>query len=258
MTMMRIFLEFFRRDFHVYIGRLPRYMVQYAVIYPILFGICYGYLVPQAGGAPASSVIFAGTLLFSIVPFCFAITSDFLFDFEHDRFVDYQLTLVPARLIIVQRILLSALFICIGLLPFFLSSKIIFKNLIDLPYVSWIGTLGMLISASLFASAFQIAFASYAKGTKQIRHFWRRVSYPLSMLGGFLVPWKVLMTFSPILGYVVLVNPYLYITEGLRSAILGGDQFFYWPYCMAILATFTLVFTWIAFFFFDKKVDPIV
>ncbi len=262
MNNLRIAFEFFKRDWFVYLKRMPRYVIQYAMVYPLLFGICWGYLVPHAGAegaarTSASEVIFVGTLLFALIPFAFAITADFLFDFEHDRYIDYQLTLLPARLIILQRIIFSAMFIFFGLLPFFPFSKIVFRNLIDLPYVSWVGTIIMLASAALFVSAFQIAFVSYAKGTKQIRHFWRRVSYPMSMLGGFLVPWKILFTFSPVLGYAVLANPYLYVTEGLRSAILGGDQFFYWPYCVAMLSLFTGISVALSFYFFARKVDPV-
>jgi ABC-2 type transport system permease protein len=262
MERLRIAFQFFRRDLYIYGRRMPRYIFQYAFMYPLFFGICWAYLVPHAGASGAiqaktSSVIFVGVLLFSLIPFTFAITSDFLFDLEEDRFIDYQLILIPAWMILVQRIVFSTFFIFFGLLPFFPFSKIIFNRLVELPYVSWLGTLTMMLAAAFFLASFQIAFLSYAKGTQQIRHFWRRVSYPMSMLGGFLVPWKVLVAFSPAIGYAVLINPYLYITEGLRSAILGGDQFFHWSLCIVSLIVFAFLCMLIAFYLFRKKVDPV-
>jgi ABC-2 type transport system permease protein len=257
-----IAVQFFRRDLHVYLRKLPRFCAQYAMIYPLFFGICWAYLVPHAGAtgaaqSAASSIIFVGIMLFSILPFAFAITADFLFDFEHERFIDYQLILIPAWAIIVQRIVFSTLFIFFGLLPFFPFTKLVFGQLVNLPYVSWSGTLLMMFFASFFVSAFQMAFFSYARGTMQVRHFWRRISYPMSMLGGFLVPWKVLVAFSPLIGYLVLINPYLYITEGLRSAILGTDQFFPWMMCIGALLGFGLFCMTLAVVLFRKKVDPV-
>ncbi len=55
----------------------------------------------------------------------------------------------------------------------------------------------------------------------KIGSMWIRVVFPLWMLGGFQFTWEMMYAKSPVLAYILLLNPFLYTTEGMRGAILG-------------------------------------
>ena len=70
-------------------------------------------------------------------------------------------------------------------------------------------------------------------------------------------PLGALKSFSPFLGRLMLLNPFVYITEGLRYALLGDPQFLPVWQCAPMLAGFTVLFTCGTWHFFKKKIDHI-
>ena len=76
----------------------------------------------------------------------------------------------------------------------------------------------------------------------------------MSMFGGFLAPWHVMAKASSTLGYAVLANPLLHITEGLRNALWGG-QYIAWQYCVAVLIGYTVLFIVGACYFLKRNID---
>jgi ABC-type polysaccharide/polyol phosphate export permease len=95
------------------------------------------------------------------------------------------------------------------------------------------------------------------KNTRQISGLWIRVNIPLFVLGGFWVPWFTIFQVSNIAGYIVLLNPFIYVTEGLRRAITGSEFYFSIPTCIIGLLGFSALFYATACYAFNKKMDPV-
>jgi ABC-2 type transport system permease protein len=256
-------VEFFKRDFFVQSQRLAGYIKQYSLLCACLYGICFGYLLPLIGfgaeyqGRDAISFFLIGTILYVFWQISFAVNADFMFDFERDRVIDYQLTLLSPRFIIGERIFFSSIIIFLGLILFYPVLKLIFYTDFNLSRMVLYQSIIIFYLTSLLCAAVQVAFACYIRHAGQMRVLFRRITYPMIMLGGFLVPWKGMFSYSPLLGYVALLNPLMYVTEGLRGTMLGSDHYFSFAVCAGMLLFFSLFFTLFSLYRFKKKVDHI-
>lgn len=257
----QVFFQFIRRDIYVYSSRLPRYLLQYGMFYALLYGTCFGYFLPTSGmnanQATGSTVIFVGLILYALFALNFVITAEFFFDFESDRYIDYQLLLLPPKLLMLQKLFFNTCLLFVSLLPFYPSLKSIFGSSFDLSHASFIKTAIIFLVACLMFSAYYLLLTCVMKQLKSMRYVWRRLTYPMIMFGGFLIPWKVMNTYSPVLGNITSFNPVLYATEGLRGAMLGGDNYFSFGTSVSGMLIFTVIFMLLTFHFFKKKTDHI-
>ena len=200
-------------------------------------------------------MLFIGNILLLTLFLCNRSCMELLFDLEGDRYIDYQATLVDARLILVQRIIFASIFSFVILFPFFPVSKLILQSHFDSTNTSWFMLSLILYLSCLCLASYMILVACMLKNSRNLSTFWKRVNVPLLFLGGFLVPWHIINQYSSMLGQIVYLNPFIYMTEGLRHAIIGGNQFLSYNACISGLLIFTLIFTLSSFYFFKKKTD---
>lgn len=254
-----IMYAFFLRDIKVYASRLPIFILSFSVQYAVMYGLCFGYLLPKIGmGTNATMgvpVFLIGPILYALSVISFSTNAEFLLDFERDRLIDFQLTLVPPAYIIFEKILFNTIFNFISSSLYIPTLKLIFYNDLDLSRANWFGAYLILLLASFFVASMQMLLTCATQSRTSIRHFWRRINYPMVMLGGFLVPWTVMNAYSPKLGMLTLFNPILYITEGLRSALLDLPYFFSVSRCALALVVAGVLFSSLALLFFRRKAD---
>lgn len=253
-------LQFFRRDIAVYKQRLKDFAINFVIIYPLLYTLCFGYILAKTGGGVETlpiPVLSTGLAIFTLFPLAFGIALDLLFDFEHQRFIDFQVIVLRPSLVLLEKIFFTSLLVFACNITFYPIVIGLLHSYFDMGVISWFKVALLLYVASLFCSAFGYLLVCVMKDMSKIRFVWRRCNYPLIMLGGFLAPWKVMVLLSPLLGYAVLLNPMLYITEGLRQAILAQNEFLsYWVSFWALLIFSGLSIVG-AVYFFKKKLDHI-
>lgn len=252
--------QFFKRDIAVYKQRLRDFIINFVLIYPLLYTLTFGYILAKTGGGAESlpiPVLSTGLAVFTLFPLAFGIALDLLFDFEHQRFIDFQILVLKPQLVLIEKIIFGSILVFLCNITFYPLVIGLLHPYFDLYRISWTKVALLLYAASLFCSSFGYLLVCIMKDMSKIRFIWRRCNYPLIMLGGFLAPWKVMVLFSPILGYAALMNPMLYVTEGLRQAILAQDQFLpYWQSLCSLLV-FSLLSTLGALYFFKKKLDHV-
>ena len=260
-TNLTLMLRFAHRDYCFYRNRMSRYLVNYALIYPALHAFAYGYLQSQIyfdqDTSQMGTILFTGNFLLVIILLAFKLNIELLEDLEADRAIDYQITILQPQLILIERILFATVFCFITLLPYFPVAKLLLGTFFATANISWLNFLGVLFASCLMASAIILLAAVALPNTDKIGLFWRRVNIPLFTIGGFWIPWYVINRFSPALATVALLNPFLYITEGIRQSILGQPEFLPAHVCIIALLIFTLIFTAATCYLFKKRVDHI-
>ena len=254
-----IFCQFIRRDIQVYRHRLPTLLVNLALIYPILYTISFAYIQSRAyfgADITARTVLFSGniTLLALVVSFTFAFT--LLYDLEGDRHIDYLITLLPPRLILIERIMFDSLSVFFLITPFFPVCKLILGDQFYTNNASWTTLYIVILVASFCCTAYNLLAACTLR-LHQIENFWARFTAPLDIFGGAFVPLSIMKATIPLLGTLALANPFIYITEGTRSAILGTDEFIPATTCILVLILFTLFFMFCSFHSLKKRMDYI-
>lgn len=260
---LRVFFAFLQRDIYVFTKRLSFYATNFLLLYPVNFIITFGYLAPKTlMHNPESAhllmiTLLSGNVLLIILNMVGNFTNPMLYDFTTTRYIDFQITHLPAKLILLKTIVFNTIFSFLFLSPFFVICKLVLRDNFHIPQVSWPAVLLMTFLSCLCLSSYMLFATCYMQGPRSIGSFWIRVNIPLFVLGGFWVPWFTMFQVSPALGYVTLANPFIYVTEGLRRALTGSEQFFSIATCSIALIIFAVVFYIGACYYFDKKMDPV-
>ena len=255
------FLQILRRDFYVFSKRLANYGINNLIIYPLLAIITFGYLQPGIYFGPehykTSIVLLIGTFCINLLSVCYTMMMPFVFDLEADRFIDYQIMLLPPRLLLFEMILFPALLASLISLPFFPLAYAVLPNYFTALNTHWLGLLAVIFCAGLFCASYVMMALCMIKKATSIRQFWLRFNWPLVVIGGLWIPWHLLKTQMPLLGYIAIFDPFTYFTEGIRSALIGSDQFIPFGYCIFALLLFFCIFSFVAVYFFKRKLDHI-
>lgn len=255
----KVFAQFFYRDWYVYSRQLGQFLGNYSIIYPLTFAFSFGYLEAHilfpSQSTYIGTSIFAGNLLLMILLFTYKLTIPLLYDLEGDRYINYQMTLLSPKIILVEKIIFSSFFSFISLCPLFPITKLFLGDHLYTLNTSWGYLFLVLYFACFFLSTYSIFIACYIKNINSISRMWKRINLPLLFFGGFLIPWYVMNEYSPIIGTISLFNPFLYVTEGMRQAILNNENFFSISISVSGIIGASLLFILAAFYYFKKRVD---
>lgn len=256
-----VMLQLLRRDLSAFGKRFANYGLNFFLISPLLSIITLGYIQPALyfphNAGKVSIVLMVGTFVFNIILLCYNFIHPLMYDIESDRFIDYLALQLPFTLLLLEMILFPAILaICLSF-PFFLFAYLLLPHYFIGLQIQWFGLFGVIVATALAASTYIMTIMAIIRKSSSIRQFWLRVNWPLVVLGGFWIPWHLLIKFSPLLARIALIDPILYMTEGIRSALLGSDQFIPYYWCIVALLVFSCIFICIAHYFFKKKLDYI-
>lgn len=257
----RIFLMFMQRDAYIYWHRKKTYLINYSLIYPALYAFFFAYLQTNlyfgAGNEKLGSMIFVGNILLTMMTLTYKLTIGLLFDLEKNRFIDYQTCILTPHLVLIQRIIFTSLFTFTLLLPFFPFAKLLLGEKLVTTNTNWLAMALILYTSTLFCSAYHMLISCALPNGTYLTQFWARLNQPLLTLGGFLVPLQVINTYSPTLGLLCRANPFIYVTEGLRQTIIGGQGFLPLATCIFFLFFFSVLCTLLALHAFKKRTDHV-
>src|SRR5579885_3447417 len=243
---LKTFFQFFRRDWYVYWHRNTHYIINYGILFPVLFSVTFCYIQPAvyfgANNALMGTTVFIGHILIIILVLAFNLMMKMLFDLEGDRYINFQIALLSPRLVLLERIFFCSVFVFIMGLPFFPVAKLLMQDHFVTAEVSWPIVIIMLYLSALCCAAYMQCIICVINNIRTVRRFWMRVNFMLITLGGLFIPWHIVSDFSPTLGYITLLNPLIYITEGLRRAIIGTPNFLPVTTCAIALVVYSCLF----------------
>ena len=241
----RVFMALLRRDLVVARRELGAFLVRTA-LQPLLGVMVFGYLLPHMGFAARgyTATLLPGILAISLTfaslqAVAFPMMADFGFTKEIE---DRLLAPVPIGLIAFEKVvsgviqgLIAALFV----LPI---ARLIMG---PVPGLS-LGNLGAIVGVMLLGAA---AFASLGLwlGTaippQQIGLMFAVILAPMIFFGCAYYPWAGLRM-VPAMQYAVLVNPLVYVAEGLRGALTPTLPHLPLLISSAALAAMSLLLWW--------------
>lgn len=103
----------------------------------------------------------------------------------------------------------------------------------NLDTVSWWRLVIMFISANLFFGYFALWLTSVIKSMTDLNSLWLRYIAPMWMFGGYVYSWQSAYALNHVVGYISLINPMIYVMEGMRAAALGQEG--YLPFWMSVV-----------------------
>jgi len=232
-TLVKTFGAMMAREFRVLGRNAPSTFIR-AVMQPLLFAFVFAYVLPKIGsgfssagaGAAASGLTFATILVpglmgsMFLMQGMFGTTMPLVMEFSWQRTIeDRALAPVPIRVLGIQKI-------TAGAIQAFIGAAIVF------PVVYWVHAPGQgphievtnwfLLAAVMVFSSTLTASMGLWLGTvvdpRKMQMVFAVVLLPLTMLGCVYYPWSALHVIRW-LQILVLINPMVYMTEGLRAAL---------------------------------------
>jgi len=216
----RIFLALLRRDAHVARREIISFVVR-TLLQPILFTVVFGLLLPRMGylGADYIAALFPGIVALSmtfssIQAVAFPLVADFGWTREIE---DRLLAPVPTWMIGIEKVVAGAIQGVISGLVILPIARLIMGPIKGLTFGHAVELVGITILGSVAFSALGLWIGT-AIPPNAITIMFNVIFVPLIFFGCTYYPWKGLAVF-PALQYAVLVNPLVYVSEGMRGAM---------------------------------------
>jgi len=204
--------------------------------------IVFGYFMPQVGVSTSyGPFILIGAIasfgIFDII----GQVGELIFDIEGERSITFTLALpIPSWVVLSQLALKWALNTFLLCVPLFFIGKLILWTRFDLTQISLWRTLIIFPSICLFFGFFSLWITGIVRKIDSLSSLFLRLINPIFMFGGYFFTWKDITVLSPILSYILLINPMIYVMEGLRAACLGQEGYLPFWICCCVLWIFTL------------------
>src|SRR6201993_4682821 len=227
-TLVKTFAAMMAREFRVLGRNAPSTFIR-AVMQPLLFAFVFAYVLPKIGsgfGGGGTGVSFSTILVpglmgsMFLMQGMFGTTMPLVMEFSWQRTIeDRALAPVPIRVLAIQKI-------TAGAIQAFIGAAIVF------PVVYWVHAPGQgphIEVTSWFLLAAVMVFSSTLTGSmglwlgtvvdpRKMQMVFAVVLLPLTMLGCVYYPWSALHVIRW-LQILVLINPMVYMSEGLRSVL---------------------------------------
>jgi ABC-2 type transport system permease protein len=220
---LRIFGALLRRDLYVTRRELPYFLIR-TTLQPLLFIVVFGYLLPRMGfvghgytAALLPGIIAVSLALSSVQSVALPMVQDFGYTREIE---DRLLAPMSMRMIGFEKIMM-------GIIQGLIAAAVVLPvaRLIMGPIEALSGAHAALVLLFTILGAAAFSNLGLLMGTainpQQIGLMFSVVVAPMIFFGCAYYPWQGL-TAVPIMKYAVLVNPLVYVAEGMRGALTPG------------------------------------
>ncbi|HZF73509.1 MAG TPA: ABC transporter permease [Gemmatimonadaceae bacterium] len=215
-----VFVALLRRDMRVARRELPFFLLR-TTLQPLMFVAVFGYLLPRMGfmGKGYTTALLPGVLAISLTfssiqSVALPMVQDFGWTKEIE---DRLLAPVPIMLVAAEKIasgvlqgIVSALFV----LP---VARLIMGPIPNLTFAHFGDVLFITILGAAAFSSLGL-FLGTAIQPQQIGLMFGVILAPMIFFGCAYYPWQGLNT-VPVMKYAVLINPLVYVAEGMRASL---------------------------------------
>jgi len=219
----------------------------------------FGYLLPLLGMSPSLiAPNYLGGMIAIILHIGYSQMIKTGFDLEQSRFIDYHLTLPLDNVwLFASYIISDILEMTLVFAPLLTVGIALLHNHFTIAAINWFLVASMWFLIATFFSTFFFALAYNVQVSWLIANGWPRTLSLMWWFGGALVPWQHAYNLHPWLAYGMLLNPFTYVSEGLRAAFLGNTHFIAWYWCATMLLLFRIAnCCWLAHGV-KKRLDPV-
>jgi ABC-2 type transport system permease protein len=251
---MTTFLAFLRRDLHVARRNFVPLLLQ-TLLQPMLLVFVFGRVLTSSGFLPVQykSVLLPGVIALSMI-FCGvqAVAMPLISEFQFTKEIEDRL-LAPITVgwFAVEKIaagMIQALVAGLVVLP---AARLLLWHGTQISYNRpWLFA-ALALAVAFLASAMGLALGSTV-GATQIGLMFTLVLAPMLFFGCTYYPWSALAGF-PILQKLVLINPMVYASEGLRGTLAPQISHLPLRFVLPMLFGFDALFLWIGTRQFRKK-----
>jgi ABC-2 type transport system permease protein len=215
---LKVFLALLARDARVTRRELPFFLIR-TTMQPLMFIIVFGFLLPKMGflGAQYKATLLPGILGISLTMSAIqSVALPMMQDFGWTNEIeDRLLAPIPIPLIAIEKILVGTIQGLIAGLFVLPLARLIMGPIPGLTLTHIGETVAIALLGSATFSAIGL-FMGTAIKPQQIGFMFSLIIAPMLFFGCAYYPWRGLDV-VPALKYAVLINPLVYVAEGLRG-----------------------------------------
>lgn len=217
------------------------------------------YLLPVLGMTNEfGKLVLAGVIVSIGIIETYSVVALIISDLEGDRAISYYLTLpIPPALVFLRIVVYQALFFTAICLLLYSPCNACLPEPIAYGAVHWPKFIAILLCTNFFHGALIVWSATYVADMRMLGKIWSRVLHPMWFFGGFQFTWAMMSKKSVWLGYVVLLNPVIHATEGMRSALLGGEGYVPFWVCITTLLGAAVIMSMHGIARWKKRLDVV-
>ena len=267
---LRAFGGLLLRDVHVLRREVGPFLVR-VVMNPLLFLFVFTYVMPHmtgaaaaanpsarmagmGGGAGFGTVLLPGlmavAIMFSgIAAVALPLAQEFGFTREID---DRVMSPMPIEGVALEKIVFSGMQSLLAAALVFPLAYYIPSTPVKVHVSSWVLLVLVLVLGSLVSGALGLVIGTSVQ-PKQIGLIFGVVVVPITFLGCVYYPWAALVHLRW-MQYLVLINPIVYISEGLRAALTPEMGHMGDVLIVVMLLLFGVVLTWLGVRGFRRRV----
>lgn len=250
----RVFCALLRRDLVVARRELPYFLVR-TTLQPLLFIVVFGYLLPKMGfvgrdyGAALLPGILAISLAFSSVQ---SVALPMVADFGWTREIeDRLLAPVPIGLVAFEKVVSGVLQGFVAALFVLPIARLIMGPIESLTLHDVELVLAVTLAGGAAFSTLGLVLGT-AISPQQIGLMFSVIVAPMIFFGCAYYPWQGLSV-VPALKYAVLVNPLVYVAEGMRGAVTPELPHMNLLAVIGALCALSLLFWWVGLRAFRRR-----
>ena len=188
----------------------------------------------------------------------FAQSLRMMFDIKFNRRIDYLMTLpLPKRWLFSTYVLSSLLETFCTTIPVATIGVLLLNQYFVLANIQWISLFAFYIFSLLFASVFFFMIAFAFPYQWYMDNIWPRLLSPLLCVGAVFFPWYGIHQFSPRIAHITLLNPFTYITEGLRTGFLSSDLYLPYTWCVPAICIALILALILLSYSIKRRLDPV-
>lgn len=220
----RAFLGLMQRDLRVLRRELGAFAVR-VLMQPLLFFFVFTYLLPRIGqssaigGAGFATVLLPGMMAVAIMfTGISSVALPLATEFGVTREIDDRVMCpLPVGMVALEKVCFSAMQSILAALLVLPLALIIPSTPVHIHVANWPMLVVMLVLASLVSGTMGLSIGTYVK-PQQIGLIFSIIVVPVVFLGCVYYPWAMLAKVRW-LQILVLINPIVYMSEGLRTAL---------------------------------------
>jgi ABC-2 type transport system permease protein len=251
---LRVFTAILLRDLTVARRELPFFLLR-TTLQPLMFVIIFGFLMPKMGivAAGYSALMLPGILALSLTLSAVqSVSLPMVQDFGFTREIeDRLLAPIPHELVAVEKMVAGVLQGIVAALFVLPIARLIMGPIPGLTFHDFPLLLLITIIGGAAFSAIGL-FLGTGIAPQQIGLMFSVIVGPMIMFGCTYYPWRGLDK-VPLMKYLVLIDPLVYVSEGMRAALTPATPHMQLWVIFLALAVITVVFTRLGLRAFDKR-----
>ncbi|MFN8039740.1 MAG: ABC transporter permease [Acidimicrobiales bacterium] len=242
------------RDFYVLRKNLKEFLPR-TLLQPLLLVFVFTYVFPKIGqtvGGNFTTVIVAGVLA-SVILFqgIQSVALPLVQEFGYTKEIeDRVLAPMPVELVAIQKVVSGSIQCLISAIIVFPIAKFVPATPVDLQ-ITWPLVLTLIPLACIMSASLGLTFGTIFD-PRTVPLLFGIIVVPLTFLGCIYFPWEALSAI-PWLQYLVLANPLVYISEGLRAALTAVPHMTLWA-IYPVMIGFSALFLFQGIKGFKKRV----